>query len=137
MRTIFTCVWLAAAACTTGGDDDGLIDAGALIDASGRPDGTVRVDSGEPVTDTCTPEGMGGTLGDTCEDDSTCSDGCYCNGLEVCSAGTCMAGADPCTDAVECTLHSCLEETDRCFIMPDHAACSDGDACNGEEACSP
>jgi hypothetical protein len=134
MRKIFTCVWLAAAACTTGGDDDGLIDAGPLPDA-GSIDGAVRVDSGDPITDTCTEPGN--TLGDTCEDDSTCSDGCYCNGLEVCSAGTCMAGADPCTDAVDCTLHSCLEETDRCFIMPDHSACSDGDACNGEEVCSP
>jgi hypothetical protein len=135
MRITFASIWVLAA-CTTGGDDTGLEDASARLDAGPASDAS-SADSGEPVRDTCTPESMGSTIGDVCSDDSECSDGCYCNGLETCPAGTCVVGADPCVDAVDCTEHSCLEETDRCFTMPNHATCSDGDACNGEEACSP
>jgi hypothetical protein len=87
-----------------------------------------------PVVDTCTPEGMGATLGNPCSSPSECDDGCFCNGVEQCE-GTCVAGADPCTDAVDCTAESCVEEIDRCVFDPQHDMCSNGDACDGREVC--
>jgi hypothetical protein len=87
--------------------------------------------------DTCTPAGMGATLGRSCDVDGECDDGCYCNGVEACRGGTCVAGDDPCVDAVPCTVGACLEETDTCFQEPVHAMCSNGDACDGMEVCDP
>jgi hypothetical protein len=99
---------------------------GGMPDLFRYPDATV---------DTCAEAGA--TLGDPCTGPESCDDGCFCNGVEVCTAGSCAAGADPCTDTVECTLASCLEETDTCFEAPQHEMCSDGDACNGMEVCDP
>lgn len=110
-----------------------------LPDASFRRD--AQVDAGPdvwlptPVIDTCTPEGMDATLGESCAADSTCDDGCFCNGIERCEAGTCVAGADPCVDEVDCTVDACLEEANRCFHEPRHVMCSNGDACDGLELC--
>jgi hypothetical protein len=87
--------------------------------------------------DTCTPEGMGATLGRTCTVDDECNDGCFCNGVEACREGVCVAGNDPCVDTIDCTVGACLEETDACFQEPVHAMCSNGDACDGMEVCDP
>ncbi len=111
-------------------------DGGPRTDASTdagttSPDGSLPL----PVIETCTPEGMGATIGQSCTGDTDCDDGCYCNGAEACQGGACVAGDDPCPDAVDCTADSCLEEANRCFHDPRHAMCSDGDACNGTELC--
>jgi len=43
-----------------------------------------------------------------CLDDGHCDDGLYCNGLESCDLGTCLAGIDPCPD------EPCDELSDAC-----------------------
>jgi hypothetical protein len=130
----FSLIWLVVfAACTTGGDDDSPILDAALIDAGAGSPG----DAGSVVTDRCTDGSRGSTIGRTCGSDAECDDGCFCNGVEACSAETCVAGGEPCADDVECTVNACLEETDRCFTMPNHRLCSDGNECNGAEVCAP
>src|SRR5689334_22444195 len=133
-------VVLGFAGCTTGDDDaPSLPDADLGGDDAGRMDGAPVGDGGfpPPIEETCTPEGMGSTIGDTCETADDCDDGCFCNGTEACSAGTCITGGDPCTDTVECTEEACLEETNTCYRQPVHAMCEDGDRCNGDEICDP
>ncbi|MDQ3031619.1 MAG: hypothetical protein M3Y87_04320 [Myxococcota bacterium] len=123
---------LAAAGCTTSIDPmlpDVRIDVDGGSFDGGPPDGGYP----DPTIETC--ESPGETIGDACADDDACDDGCYCNGPERCEAGVCIAGNDPCVDAVECTQDSCLEETNACFRMPDHTVCSNGLACDGYEQC--
>jgi hypothetical protein len=100
-----------------------------------RADGSSDDATIPPWEDECTAEGMGATLGTACVSHDQCNDGCFCNGTEICSAGMCAAGSDPCVDSIECTQEACLEETDQCFFEPDHASCSDMNACNGQETC--
>ena len=123
---------LAFAACETGGirslPDVSLVgDAGLPSDAAAdaSPDGAVG----------CTAEGMGATLGQPCASTSECDDSCFCNGAELCIEGVCTAGAAPCTDAIDCTTETCLEDSRECVFHADDAMCSDGDACNGAEVC--
>jgi len=78
---------------------------------------------------------LGSTLGDTCSGNDECGDGCFCNGREVCTEGTCVAGAVPCLDTVDCTDDACDDEADTCANRPNHELCSDGMACNGAEQC--
>ncbi len=70
----------------------------------------------------------------SCSSNATCSDGLYCNGSEVCTAGQCVAGANPCP-----TGFTCDEANDRCSApVPQcatNAACDDGLYCNGAERC--
>lgn len=116
---------------------------GCVVETPTDPDVPLRIDAAEidggntdvrAVVDTCTDPGN--TLGDTCTDASDCQDGCFCNGEEVCNpSGVCAAGSDPCADEQDCTDDACLEETNACFNMPDHASCSDSLACNGYERC--
>jgi len=122
------------AACTSGGDDTFIPDVGfdTMAGDSGDAGDSTRPD---PTVETCTAEGMGATIGNACSGDAECNDGCYCNGVEGCSAGSCVAGTDPCPDEVDCTADACLEELDRCFHDPQHEMCGDGDACNGLEFC--
>lgn len=129
---------IAAAGCTTGGDPPPGRDGGFGFD-SGPPGDGGGPDSPFPdaSVESCTPEGMGSTIGQPCTDTAECDDGCYCNGVELCAAGTCAAGSDPCVDAVDCTTEACLEETNTCFHQPDHSMCADADACNGYEVCDP
>ena len=110
------------------GEIDAAVDAGMpdMEDAGLRPP--------PPSRETCTAEGMGATLGNPCASDAACDDGCFCNGPERCDE-VCVAGDDPCTDALDCTADSCLEEANRCIYDPQPERCSDGDACNGSEVC--
>jgi hypothetical protein len=72
-------------------------------------------------------------------DNALCSDGQFCNGVEVCSLTLgCRPGtALTCTDGVSCTLDSCNEALDKCEHVPNDALCSDGLFCNGAEVCDP
>ncbi len=120
------------AGCTTTRDID-VPDVYVPFDV-GPYDGGADARFPDPTIDPCMDPG--GTIGEACTTDEQCSDGCYCNGRESCGAGgTCVAGADPCVDSVDCTDEACLEETDTCFHMPNHAMCSDMLACNGYEQC--
>ena len=107
------------------------------------PDVPIRIDAGErdggvdtnirPTVDPCVDPGS--TVGESCTDSADCQDLCFCNGEEVCMGGTCQLGEDPCADTVACTNDACLEETDACFNMPNHASCSNDLACDGYERC--
>jgi cytochrome c peroxidase len=71
-----------------------------------------------------------------CVVDTDCSDGFFCNGDEVCNAGTCEAGpARLCADGIACTRDSCDVEIDACRADADAALCNDGFFCNGAEVC--
>jgi hypothetical protein len=103
-------------------------DAGST-DGGGGTDGGV-FDAGPPPT-------CGSTIGRTCDGDPACNDTCFCNGAEICAAGICTAGADPCDDGIECTVETCSEASVSCDTVLDHDVCSDDDACNGRELCQP
>jgi hypothetical protein len=79
-------------------------------------------------------------VGDACvngPDDSLCSDGDFCTGIETCDAiGGCQSGTAPnCNDGVSCTVDSCDEGGDTCVNAPDDSACNDSQFCNGVETC--
>ena len=50
-----------------------------------------------------------GDLAASCGVDADCDDGLFCNGAETCSAGSCQAGAAPCSGS-----QSCDEAADAC-----------------------
>jgi len=70
-------------------------------------------------------------------DDSRCSDGNVCNGIEICDAAVgCLPGTPlDCDDTIPCTSEECDPVTG-CLFTPDHAACDDFIFCNGPEECS-
>ncbi len=61
-----------------------------------------------PATVTCDEEQNACT---GCIQDAECDDGKFCNGIEMCSAGTCLDGTDPCPEGVTCD-----DETDDCLF---------------------
>lgn len=72
-----------------------------------------------------------------CTVNGDCDDLQFCNGVETCVAGACVAGTAPnCADAVACTSDSCNEGTDSCDHIPNNAACSNGLFCDGNETCN-
>ncbi len=72
-----------------------------------------------------------------CSVDADCDDGAFCNGAEVCNAGTCEAGTPPaCDDGAFCNgTETCNEATDSCDAGTP-PACDDGLFCNGAETCN-
>jgi hypothetical protein len=71
-----------------------------------------------------------------CTTDAECSDGNFCNGVELCDDSQCVPGTPPnCDDQNVCTVDSCNEQLDRCDNVP--IDCDDGDRCNGPETCDP
>ena len=72
----------------------------------------------------------------SCEADPDCDDGLYCNGVEDCVSGSCVAGTPvSCDDGVACTDDACNEGTDSCDNTPNDAACDNGLFCDGAETC--
>lgn len=72
-----------------------------------------------------------------CIADSQCSDGVFCNGDELCVAGSCQAAAPlACSDGIACTLDQCNTQTDSCSHTPSNALCDNGIFCDGAERCS-
>lgn len=120
---LLLCAVFAGASCTTGvpEPDAAMPDAGT--DAA-MPDAHVS----------CEPDVH---LGEACSTTSECGDGCFCNGIELCMEGVCVAGAAPCDDEVECTADVCDEDARSCAFEPDDTVCADDDMCNGEERCVP
>ncbi|HEY6560553.1 MAG TPA: hypothetical protein VI072_24890, partial [Polyangiaceae bacterium] len=118
-------------ACADGGcDADACADGGcdAAVDAPAPRCGDGNTDPGEACDD-------GNAInGDGCQNNCTrsqctlpiqCSDGLFCNGIEVCRAGTCAAGTPPVLDdGVACTVDSCNEGADRIDHTPNDTLCS-------------
>lgn len=73
-----------------------------------------------------------------CSIDDDCDDGSFCNGMETCDAGTCIAGTPvSCDDAIACTTDTCNEGADSCDHTPVDAICDNGLFCDGAEICDP
>jgi hypothetical protein len=75
-------------------------------------------------------------------DGSSCDDGLFCNGIDVCEGGTCQVGPAPnCDDGVACTTDRCDEDLARCVHVAQSncchtdADCMDNDACTSRERC--
>lgn len=72
-----------------------------------------------------------------CTVNGDCDDLQFCNGVETCVTGACVAGTAPnCADAVACTSDSCNEATDSCDHIANNAACGNGLFCDGNETCN-
>jgi len=83
----------------------------------------------------------------TCTIDAECADGDFCNGIERCVGGACVASDPiPCDDGDPCTRDACLPSagcshfdelcpTD-CSGLPDGARCSDGTVCTVGDSCN-
>src|SRR5690606_30727524 len=100
------------AGCTTGGIPDAGADAG--------PDDAAADSGSRDASDSCDPDIH---LGQACRTTMDCSDGCFCNGVELCMEGVCIAGDVPCDDDFECTADACDEEARSCEFEPDDSAC--------------
>ncbi len=53
----------------------------------------------------------GGDAAVSCEDDSECDDGVYCNGVERCDARRCVMGAAPCAGGCDEATRMCDDDT--------------------------
>lgn len=59
-----------------------------------------------------------------CTNNSDCSDGLFCNGVETCAAGLCTPAASPCAAGVQCD-----EQNNRCLACLTATQCNDNDPC--------
>lgn len=115
--------------CTQDADcSDGLICNGAETCVSGSCVNGIAPSCNDGIActvDSCS-ESMGGC--NTTADDTLCSDGLACNGVESCNtASGCIAGVPlDCSDGSVCTSDSC-SNTLGCQHAP--ISCSDGNAC--------
>ncbi len=104
-----------------------------LLDGSVAPHGPVDarvIDAGERCVN------AGSTIGRVCSVFTQCDDGCFCNGVEACTQGRCVAGTAPvCADTIDCTSDTCEEAMDSCLHRANAALCSDNIPCNGFEVC--
>jgi hypothetical protein len=66
-------------------------------------------------------------------DQTSCNDGRYCNGADVCVVGVCQHAGDPCNSGAACQ-NVCNETSDSC-IAPAGSFCSNGLFCDGPERC--
>ncbi len=63
--------------------------------------------------------------------DAACDDGLFCDGVESCSAGSCVSGGDPCAGGAACA--DTCDEGSRSCATPAGAPCpDDGDACTSD-----
>ena len=73
-----------------------------------------------------------------CAFDLDCADGLFCDGIELCIQGKCVAGAAPlCDDNIPCTIDDCDVVLDSCRFTPQNALCDNGLFCDGNENCDP
>ncbi len=95
-------------------------------------DGTVPDCNGNAVPDSCdiadeTSEDLNENgvpdECEECENDSDCTDGLFCTGVERCQGGVCLPGQDPCPHQV------CVEEEELCYDCVTDAHCDDGNIC--------
>jgi hypothetical protein len=135
--------------CTTNAEcDDGLWCTGVEICyigfcAAGLPPISCPSDGKSCTQEVCVEATRACT---SIKQDSACSDGTFCNGVERCdptAAGAnattgCVPGvAINCNDGYSCTDDSCDETANSCRNALNDARCSDNVFCNGDELCDP
>ena len=80
-------------------------------------------------------------VNDRCENaasDVLCDNGLFCDGPETCDPILdCQLAANPCDDAVPCTVDTCDELADLCSNTTDDVFCDNGVFCDGAEVCDP
>jgi hypothetical protein len=119
-------------------EDDGVFCNGVTTGCNETTNACIN--SGNPCTpdacneetDSCEPIGE-------CVTNEDCNDSLYCNGVEVCTGGSCFAGTPVnCSDADICTIDTCNETTNTC----DHPIAKDtdedtyiDDQCSGGDDC--
>lgn len=120
--------------------DGGVEDADVVLDADIATDGDVATDAGD--VDAGMPDaGMdAGPVDAGCTSAADCNDGLYCNGIERCEVGTCVAGTPvTCDDGVACTEDTCVEPaagtTPSCNYTANDALCGAGETCNATSGC--
>lgn len=64
----------------------------------------------------------------TCQNETSCDDGIFCNGTDTCIEGACTHSGDPCLSGPFCAA-SCNEIADTCFLPTDTPCPDDGDPC--------
>ena len=69
---------------------------------------------------------------DPCRSDRECDDGLFCNGVEKCDGGECVASSPPCAELCDEALRECYYPEDGCRSDRE---CDDGLFCNGAERC--
>lgn len=132
--TVDACDEVAAACVST--PDDSVCDDGRFCNGAETCDLVAGCRAGTPPSCddgvNCTVDSCD-SVSDTClhaPDDGLCQNGLFCDGAEVCDAGTgCVSGADPCPGSL------CREGDDRCVECFSNADCDDRVFCNGAEFC--
>lgn len=132
---------------------NGVVEYPEQCDTLGTPvscDGCSKFCRNENCNDNsvCTADSCDPTLGCrhvAAPNGTSCSDGRNCNGAEVCNFGLCIAGTPiNCSDGNPCTVDPCVEPGG-CLHLPslpgitctDNNACTVGDVCDGNGACTP
>ncbi|MFC1889300.1 putative metal-binding motif-containing protein [Thermodesulfobacteriota bacterium] len=124
-------------------DGDGLGDA-CDLDADG--DGYISVEDCNDLDALVNPgasevcDGIDNNCADGIDEEpiasADCDNGIFCDGAETCSAGSCIAGDEPCPDdGLFCNgIESCDEAGNTC-LSGDEPCPDDGLFCNGAESC--
>jgi len=123
--------------------DDSRCDNGAFCDGPERCNGATGqcLAGADPcpglagcdeANDRCTPA--------VCTSNPQCSDNIFCNGVEICQAGTCVPGA-PVNCAgmnTACRVGVCNEAADMCTTLPGNegGVCNDNNMCTGNDRCA-
>ncbi|MEZ4408034.1 MAG: MopE-related protein [Polyangiales bacterium] len=134
----------------------------SALEVPDDPDANVPVDVPGDLGDTPDlPDAPDGDVPDGgCTNSAQCDDNVFCNGVESCVAGRCVAGSPPvCDDGVSCTRDRCDEARRACVAEADNtrcalpavcdpvrdctvvrcradAECDNGNVCDGAERCS-
>lgn len=107
----------------TGGDSAAFTWEGPAPETRGAPNTNQTFDA---CTSGCTTNGE-------------CDDGLFCNGVEICDAGVCVAGsAVDCSGLDDqCNAGICDEPSAQCVASPLAAgtSCDDGDSCTSPDTC--
>ncbi|MFN2427352.1 MAG: hypothetical protein ABR587_13000, partial [Candidatus Binatia bacterium] len=123
------------AVCSNGSFCDGVETCSPTLGC--RPGTPVNCSDGIPCTaDSCDE------VNDRCSrvpKDSSCSNGKFCDGVEICSATQgCRPGTPVnCSDNVTCTVDVCVEANDTCSHTAVDLNCNNNKFCDGVETCHP
>lgn len=122
---------LSALGCAEGGGLRLGRDGGVRPSEGGLP--PVRdagTDNAPPPSDSGSPADASSDAG--CTSAADCDDGLFCNGLEQCESGVCVAGEPTvCDDSLACTTDRCVEPTTGTTPSCEHES-----TCLGDQTCT-